>query len=710
MKSGRHEPKASGFRLSAGAVTIGLALAALEGAWLYWFLSIPLPNIGNVGGLVRRWLLLSRALPEVVPGVTYPQSYLGLAMRELSHVENLPQRLPIVLSAALIAAAALALGSLAIRGLRLREELAWYERIPLAFGVGAACLGVITLFAGRLGLLSPIVTRAGLVLMILVELAITLRHRTPATRPPDARPLPLPALLALASIVGPFLGLMVLGAMLPDIDFDALVYHLQGPKEYFLAGRIQFLPHNVYTSMPFNVEMLHLLGMEVIGDWWWGALVGQLLVMLYAPAAAAMIALAAYRWGSPRAAWFATVIYLTTPWIYRLAVLPYVEGPLCYYHAALVWSAGRAWFAEAPSIRVRLWTVVGLLAGGAMACKYPALISAVIPFGLVALVASVRTRCVPVLFAFAAGWAVIMGPWLVKNVVDTGNPVYPLAYSIFPARYWDADLDAKFAAGHARRGINFPALAESILDVVGKSDWHSPLFTAFAPLAFLRRGTRRFTALLFWYVFFLFATWWLLTHRLDRFWLPLLPALAILAGLGADWTRGWAWSALRGLILALAILSNLVFVTTALASLNRWTDDLNQLRVDVPVMLNRALARLDTELPSGAKVLLVGQSGVFHVKHPIVYNTVFNHETIETIAKDRSPDDVRKTLTQMGVSYVYVDWAEVERYRSPGNYGFTPFVTPQLFASLMRQGVLEPVERIGNQQELFRVVGVERAH
>ena len=63
---------------------------------------------------------------------------------------------------------------------------------------------------------------------------------------------------------------MALGAMLPTIDFDAIEYHLQGPKEYYQAGRIAFLPHNVYTSMPFGVEMLHLLGMEVLDDWWWG--------------------------------------------------------------------------------------------------------------------------------------------------------------------------------------------------------------------------------------------------------------------------------------------------------------------------------------------------------------------------------------------------------------------------------------------------------
>ena len=129
---------------------------------------------------------------------------------------------------------------------------------------------------------------------------------------------------------------MLLGSMLPSIDFDVLEYHLQGPKEYYQAGRIAFLPHNVYTNMPFNVEMLHLLAMEVMGDWWWGGLAGQLLVALFAPAAAILIAATAVRGGSARAGWIAALVYLSTPWIYRLAAIAYVEGPLCFYHAALI--------------------------------------------------------------------------------------------------------------------------------------------------------------------------------------------------------------------------------------------------------------------------------------------------------------------------------------------------------------------------------------
>ncbi len=107
----------SGKKPSPGFAGWLYLLAVLELAWLGWFLAAPLPNVGNIGGRVRRWILLSRALPEVVPGVRFDQSHLGLALAELSHVEHLPQRVPVVLGAALIAGAGVAQGRLLLRGL-----------------------------------------------------------------------------------------------------------------------------------------------------------------------------------------------------------------------------------------------------------------------------------------------------------------------------------------------------------------------------------------------------------------------------------------------------------------------------------------------------------------------------------------------------------------------------------------------------------------
>jgi len=702
-----------------------LTLAVAEFAWLLWFLIVPLPNANNTGlpidALVRRGLILLRAFPEVVPDLPFDESLLGQTLKELTHVQHLPERLPIVLAAALIAAAAVGLGDAVVRGLRLEKAFWVAERFAIDFGVGASLLAVLTLVAGRMGWIAPWPIRIALGVMAAGGLLSSLmwkskrsehdRSGEPATKaPPPSRRTGtamqpkvdwsgwVPVLLAV-----PFVVVMMLGAMLPAIDFDVLEYHLQGPKEYYQAGRIAFLPHNVYTNMPFGVEMLHLLGMEVLGDWWWGGLAGQLLVALFAPAAAVIVAATARRGASVRAAWIAAIVYLSTPWIYRLAVIAYVEGPLLFYHAALLWCALRIGDPSVP--RRQVWALLGLLAGAAMGCKYTALVSAVLPFGALALAHAWQNRSAAPIVGYLAGWAVVMGPWLGKNVIDTGNPVYPLANRFVHGRYWDRAREAQWSAVHGPRAIIAHELAGSLVDVAGRSDWQSPLYVALAPLAFARPGSRRLAAVLFGYVTYLFLTWWLLTHRLDRFWLPLLPALAVLAGLGGDWVKNRGWSILLGAILALGLLTNLTYISTALAGLNEWTGDLAFLRRDIPRRLNAPLARLDAELPAGSRTLLVGQAAVFHLNHSVIYNTVFNTETIETLAKGESPEQFREALRKRGVTHVYIDWKEIERHRQPGGYGFTDFVTRARVAGWVADGVLSPPLALGADQELYRITG-----
>lgn len=684
-------------RWKAGGATLLIVVAVLlplEFAWFAHSLVEYLPNTANIGGKLSRGILMMQAVPEVVPGNPWEKTHLRLALVELSHFQNLPQRVPIVLSAALLTAAILAAGSLVLRLLKLRQDLDPPERGALSFGIGAILLAVVTLITGRLGLLSNWSVRVSLALPVLVEIAVRVIAREQFV--PFSLKRPSFPLIAFVLIAGPFLLVMALGAMQPTIDFDCLEYHLEGPKEYYQNGRITFLPHNVYTSMPFQVEMLHLLGMYTIGDWWYGGLVGQLMVMLHAPATAAMIFLAARRWGSPRVAWFATVVYLTTPWVYRLATFPYVEGPLCYYHAALIWTCGRAW----KETRAALWGVLGLLAGGAMACKYPGLVTAVIPFGLMAI----SRRSWRIATAFGLGVVVAIGPWLVKNVIDTGNPVYPLGYSVFGGRYWSKAQEEKWQKVHGPREISGPALVRGVLEVAGSSDWQSPLFTALAPLAFLRRGSRRFAVLMAVYVVYLFAVWWLLTHRVDRFWLPLLPSFAILAGLGADWSRHVSWRILLGIMMVLGVVSNASYISTGLAGPNEWTSNLPAQRVYLRKALNPPLLAIDQELPPDAKILLVGQASVFHMNHPIVYNTVFNAETIENLSEGRTPEEFHRALVERGITHVYVDWSEIDRYRQPTNYGFTPLVTPRWLDGLVAAGVLEPGLRVWpGAQQIFRV-------
>src|SRR5262249_25234403 len=154
------------------------------------------------------------------------------------------------------------LGDTIIGFLKVRERLRYPEWLALSYGLGAALLGVITLIVGRVGWLDPWFIRIGLaILASLPIIRLGLRpvgvnrqveeslppdpSRSAEEAPPAAFPGdPLAWLLGL--LIAPFVAVTLLGSMLPATDFDVLEYHLEGPKEYYQAGRIEFLPHNVY--------------------------------------------------------------------------------------------------------------------------------------------------------------------------------------------------------------------------------------------------------------------------------------------------------------------------------------------------------------------------------------------------------------------------------------------------------------------------------
>jgi hypothetical protein len=75
----------------------------------------------------------------------------------------------------------------------------------------------------------------------------------------------------------------------------------------------------------------------------------------------------------------------------------------------------------------------------------------------------------------------------------------------------------------------------------------------------------------------------------------------------------------------------------------------------------------------------------------------------ETLTRGRSAVEVRDALKHLGITHIYVDWQEIERYRSPSNYGFTPFVSPGEFERLVREGVLGRAEAVAEKRELFEV-------
>ena len=207
------------------------------------------------------------------------------------------------------------------------------------------------------------------------------------------------------------------------------------------------------------------------------------------------------------------------------------------------------------------------------------------------------------------------------------------------------------------------------------------------------------------YVVFLFFAWWIFTHHIDRFWVPMIPVVSLLAGIGAAWSSGMVWRITCGSLIAAAVLFNLGFVTTPLCGFNAYLADLPQAGRRAEQMTGR-FDILNRLLPSDCKVLCVGEALVFDARFPLVYNTVFDRSIFQEWFAAEKPgvpagelsmrpaDEIRKKLCEEGITHVLVNWQEIVRYRPSSNYGYTDFVAPHRFLKLVQMRVLSPAKTL----------------
>ena len=649
----------------------------------------------------------------------------------------MPQRGSIIGTGMLIILGACGLGHLLLRAMRLQLDQWSLERIVLAAGLGLSGVSLLTLCCGLLartfpGVMSSAVLGGLLILFAAIELTLLFRDRRIVVdgKPNTERsrmstpwhdvllrgqiPFPIMARVGLGLVIGLFVTAMALGAMLPSVDFDVKEYHLQGPKEWYQSGAITLLSHNVYTSFPFLTEMFPLLGMVLTDDWQRGALVGKFVLMLFGPLTALGVFTIARRWFDSKVAWAAALIHISTPWTYRISVIAYAEGGLTFYLLASLLAVLLAADASDSRERLKRTFLCGLLAGSAMACKYPGVLSVVLPLGATLLWPTARPfrprSFGMTALAFTAGCAITVGPWLGKNLYETGNPVYPLLNSVFHGSDWTPTLEANWKRGHGPPHHDPADLAVKLFDVTIKSDWLSPLLFSMAPLTLLVRRQRWLIRGLWVYVAFLFLSWWILTHRIDRFWIPLIPLVSILAGIGVWWTTHRLWRVTAGAAVGLCVLFNLAFIATPYCGLNAWLADYDEVW-DTAQLTSGTIRSVNAmDLPPGSKVLCVGEAQVFDARFPLVYNTVFDVSIFEQwcsanesdIAPADQPlkpaDQIRQKLINEGVTLILVNWAEIIRYRM--TYGYADFVAPRRFAELLQKGIVTPGPPLSHPRKL----------
>jgi len=465
----------------------------------------------------------------------------------------------------------------------------------------------------------------------------------------------------------------------PPHQYDALVYHLPLAADYARSGQITARPDLLFSHFPQNGEMLYalslLLGSDLLTQmmtWlgtflsvWWTLEMGKRLVPVTAVLLACFLLVTH------------TAVMLLTP-------VAYVECLVMLWVSASVFCFVR-WRVDADEPDMpRGWLALsGVFAGLGLGTKYYAGIASIV-LGIVLLgrwaqaaasggTAGAKSRFKDGLLFTACATAAGL-PWLIKNWIVVGDPVFPFFYRYFSLhgvdwaataaqRYFEILVEYGHQKGSFLKDLTqFPYLAATGstrfgagADVLGGLGWGWSL--AALPVAVWGAWRKRS---LRWILGYCAAHWaiWFSTGVVLRFLVVILPLWALLAanGLHALWQRlRGGWRLLLAAGVAVAVFTNaalFLFVHASVGSFEVLTGVVSRDKFLFDKFDYYACARFASErLPEGDKILVVGEQRGFFIRQP------------HTVTTPMAPNRFVKVANRSENAAAYADALREEGYR-----------------------------------------------
>lgn len=500
--------------------------------------------------------------------------------------------------------------------------------------------------------------------------------------------------------------------------YDVLEYHLQAPREWYEAGRITFLPHNVYASFPQQMESLYLLLMALRGDAHAAAIPAQMLHLM----CGALALLAIGVWSKPGWPRVAAVLAASAPWLVIVGVLAYVELGMLLFAAVAAGLLLSQLRMNRPDRGAMF--AAGLAAGLAGGCKYTAIVLVAIA-GWIAWMAlsraAWRARVAPGAI-FALGAALAFAPWAARNLAFTGDPVYPFGWRVFHGAAWSDEQAAQWDRGHrvqpehtgfagraklaARELFGHFAVVDAADAATGFRASHFGVGIWIVPLLALGVGwrSREAACCAIWFGILLLA-WIALTHMPGRFAIPAIAPLALFVGRGASdrVVPRWSGPIVAGVALIASLLGGWQITRQFGAETRSWADAVGvdsalQFAGDVEAFLSPEAQPLNA-LPADAYVWIIGGATPFYTLTKNHYTVVFSRDPWLEFAQTADADAAVAWLRERGVTHVQFAWSEITRLRR--TYGFAELVTPDWAAQLAAAGMTVVLETPGGT--LFEV-------
>jgi hypothetical protein len=464
------------------------------------------------------------------------------------------------------------------------------------------------------------------------------------------------------------LNLLVLLAPSTAADWDSIAYHLAVPKLYLAQHNLAHIATIHHSNFPEVVEMLFLPGLAIKSQ----AAAKATLLAFTLFGYFAIFGFTRDAYGKP-AAWWATVAFATVPTVLW-------EGATAYIDVAhgLFIGVGILLVLQSAVKNQHLWIPAGLLLGFGCASKYNGLQAVIL---IVLILVFLMWRKVT-----TQGWkpalivvllpALVAGPWYVRNIIASHNPVYPFLYEQFGGQGWDErrasiyrDQQLLFGVGVNKDHKDWSQLGHAIFGLTyqpGRYVDPDEVDGGGSPLGAI--GVSVFAGLLFWalvkrpgafegavlaYAGLSFILWFALSQQ-SRYIITLAVPASVLLGAAAT-TKGIGRLAAA--------------VAAGQAAFTLWLYDSSTVANAIPVAVGK-VAPLDylhtalpwslaaesiNELPVDSKVALYDQVFGFYLDRPYVWANP-PHSMLIPYDSMRSGADYVLAIRRLGFTHVYVQF------------------------------------------------------
>lgn len=571
----------------------------------------------------------------------------------------------------------------------------------------------------------------------------------------------------------PALGFMFVACSCPPgtlwsmeaFGYDVTTYHLQVPREWLAHGGMFPMKHNVYSHLPLFNEAGSLQVSAMHGSVFGAIYTTQFLHASMALFAAVAMAKLVSSVSGPAAGVFGGVTLLVLPWTLVTGSLSYNEMFVLAFGA----SALLVVFDDATKTKGAAG-LLGFLLGCATLSKLTAGAMIAMPIGALLLLGlrnpkgnvdlsraeaetereargAVQTNQRATKPAIFLGMAVLVGiltltPFLLRNTLWTGNPVFPFATSVLGSGDWTPEQVERWSQGHAGGSLGeglsdlprqwflntgFGAVLgndvgqQKATDVARfQSEYGLPLFwlVAFGGAAFgmAKRSTRRISLAMLIILGFQLLFWLVATHHQSRFLIPTLLPGCVLVGLAFGRVSELLRDRVSPVVsVSLAVAFVLVLTLSSLTVLQQETlrfvdQETNQI-VQMPVWqvtdsliepgdvtlnqpgrfvgyhpLNERIkphALFDKVSPPGAVLMLTHGGRLIYIHRSISYNSPFDRSVIGELLEryDGDVNAVSISLLKSGITHVWISYSELRRLA--GSYGLHKRLTPEAIQSLV---------------------------